>query len=340
MGTGFTGEVTVMNKKNRKLLKIAGIVAAVLVVSFAVMMSANAYFRETVVVAVSSKDASVVSLDKTAANVTAAAPTIDTHFGDWTVGDPLVAEINFTYTGNISAYVAPQLDIIGSDGTNYNANFTGTYQIGDAFYTFAEEQTSEVIVTGSSAVQVVYTLAVADGKALPAGVTITPEFSAAALQAVHNDGIEASCRKILSEDQTGFHDSIAADGVYCKDDTAVLLKDKYAAATYTAKTLDFTVKPDNKATEHKTTVYKLIDPLHYTNFSSVGYKLKDAVTDTEFSLPFAAREGMSCTVVVDAENREAGHAVFKYDITWPAGGALSVATTELDKNGNLLSAGN
>lgn len=329
-----------MNEKKRKSLKIAGIVAAALVVSLAVMINAGAYFRESIVVATSAKDASVVTLDKTAANVTAEALTIDTHFGDWETGDPLAADVEFTYTGNISAYVAPQLDIIGSDGTNYNASFTGTYQINDVVYAFSEEQTSETVVTGpSSKVTVVYTLAVADGKALPADVTITPEFSVAALQAVHNDGIKASCRKILSEDQTGFHDSILADGVYCKDNTAVLLKDKYAASTYTEKTLDFTVTPDNKATEHKTTVYKLLDPSHYTNFSAVGYKLKDAVADTAFSLPFAAREGMSCTVVVDAENKEAGHAVFKYDITWPAGGALSVVTTELDKNGNLLSAG-
>ena len=325
-----------MNEKKRKSLRIAGIAAAVLAVSFAAILSANAYFRESIVVATSAKDASVVTLDKTAEKVTGTVLTIDTHFGDWTTGDPLAAEFTFEYTGNISAYVAPQLDIIGSDGTNYNANFIGTCQIGDTFYNFAEEQTSEVIVNGSSAVQVVYALAVAEGKALPAGVTITPEFSVAALQAVHNEGIKASCRKIMAEEQTGFHDSIGSDGVYCKDNTAVLLKDKYAASTYTAKTLDFTVTPDNRATEHKTTVYKLIDPSHYTSFSTVGYRLKDAVADTEFSLPFAAREGMNCTVVVDAENREAGHAVFKYDITWPAGGTLGVTTTELAKDGSLL----
>ena len=322
-----------MKKKN---LKIAGIIAAVLFISLIAIFTASAYFRETVVVASTSKNVSTVTLDKTPGSAVAEAPSIDTHFGAWEAGDELKATFTFKYTGDISAYAAPQLDIIGSNGTRYNEYFTGTYKINGNLYAFADEQYSETVVTNASPdVTVEYELTVNTN--IDSEITITPQFSCAVLQAVHNEGIQASCRKILSGDQTGFSDSISADGVYYTDDSSLLLKDRYAAGTYTNKTLKFTVTPDDRASGHKVSIYKFNGyPGNYAGFSSNGHCVKEEALTGEQSIWFGARAGMTCKIVVDAENKEAGHTIYGYDITWPSGESPSVISTELDKNGNSL----
>ena len=328
-----------MKKKN---LKIAGIIAAVLFISLIAIFTASAYFRETVVVASTSKNVSTVTLDKTPGSAVAEAPSIDTHFGAWEAGDELKATFTFKYTGDISAYAAPQLDIIGSDetgyATGYNEYFTGTYKINGNLYDFEDEQYSGTVVTNAfPEVTVEYELSIADGMNIDPRITITPQFSCAVLQAVHNEGIRASCRKILSGDQTGFSDSISDDGVYCTDDFSLLLKDRYAADTYTDKTLKFTVTRDDRASGHKVSIYKFNGyPGNYAGFSSNGHCVKEGELIGDQLIWFGAREGMTCKIVVDAENEEAGHTVYGYDITWPAGGSPSVNSTELDKNGNSL----
>ena len=323
-----------MKGKMKKPLKIAVVVALVVIAAGALVFNSGAYFRERLIFAASSNDAAVVTLDKTG-TAQAGTGSIDTHFGDWETGDPFAAEFSFVYNGNISAYAVPQLDMTGSDGKNHNSDFSGTYTIkagaAEETYSWQGEQISTVIAqAGTTTVEVTYDLTVSND--LGEGVTISPEFTCAALQALYNDGLEASCKKIADGTQTGFSDSIE------KEDVAG--PEAYAKETYTAKTLKFTVTPDNRTAATAITVYKLFSPESYktAGFAEGVNVLSDSnvTAAKDFALPFAAREGMNCTVIVDASNVEAGHSVYAYRITWPEGGSLTVTKEELDKAGKPL----
>lgn len=323
-----------MKGKMKKPFKIAVVVALVVIAAGALVFNSGAYFRERLIFAASSNDAAVVTLDKTG-TAQAGTGSIDTHFGNWETGDPFAAEFEFVYDGNITAYVAPQLDMIGSDGENHNGDFSGTYTIAAGSvtetYSWQGEQISTVIAqAGTTTVEVTYDLTVSND--LGEGVTISPEFTCAALQALYNDGLEASCKKIADGTQTGFSDSIE------KEDVAG--PEAYAKETYTEKTLKFTVTPDNRTAATAITVYKLFSPESYktAGFAEGVNVLSDSnvTAAKDFALPFAAREGMNCTVIVDASNEEAGHSVYAYRITWPEGGSLSVTKEELDKTGKPL----
>jgi len=332
--------------KIRKSGKLILLLALLFTAAFVIGMNANAYFRDNVVLTLSSKNAAIVTLDKTDNAASADAPTVRTHFGTWNKGDAFHASFSFKYTGNITAYQVPQLDIMGSNGINYNSYFTGKYTItssdgdisSETDKVWADEQTTKMTAADSGTVtSVTYTLTASEN--LPATVAyLVPEFKCAALQYVKNENITASYRKITDpadETQVGFSDSIGSTDIYSSEYPGKKFGSLFGSGSYVPKTLKFSVTPDNRDTNTKVAVSALIVPQDY---KKEGKILKDETITAkkDYSFSFSAIKGMSQTVLVDVGNGKAGHRVYAYNITWPMDGNLSVSTVELDKNKNVL----
>jgi len=357
-----------MKKMSRKR-KLIVLSAAIMLLSVSVFsIQAIAKFRAAdkkmaTAVITSSK----ISFDRTSETVPAAyaaETNLQYHFGDWLAGDVFTAEFHVNVDSGISYIPAPQLDLIGSGNVNYNDSFEGTFTVeevgstGKAVYPWSSEQTCGLAVSSTvKKVKVTYALKVSAGKSLPAETPLAPVFSCALIQADNQAaGFEASCRRIADtgdNTQTGFTDMIQKTEVYdgaVKTAPAKMFIDTfgpnaYANGTYVQKKLDFSVTPDDADAANAATtvhIYKMDNGNSVVKSAEGGYdKAPDLTgagalinTKTDYSLRFWAREGMECTVVVDASNEEAGHRLIRYNIRWPSGGSLTCTKQELDISGN------
>lgn len=331
--------------EKKKSLRITLITAAIIVISMITIIYSNAYMRDTITIAFSQKDAALVTIDKESEKPLASASSLDYHFGSWIRGDELNAEMTFDYTGNIAAFIAPQLDIKDNEGKNCNDCFEGKYTIVikedtsdkeySKEYNWKDEQTSQEIAKSKASISVIYKLKMIND--LVEGRFIVPEFNASALQAVNNNNLEASFRKISSGDQKGFSD-IADHEIFLAED-GELFDDEYGKNKYTAKKLSFSVTPDNKDADTMVNVYKYNNPNSTESFKNeINIITNEKImTGKKYQFAFMARKGMQCKVITDASNEKAGHSVYSYDITWDENNDNpSVVSTELDKNGEPL----
>lgn len=324
--------------KSKKRILISFCIAVLFSVSV-FGLQASAKFKAEKLLATVSRDTATVALKNEAAY--AECPNLDTHFGDWSVGDVFTAELHFKSNGNTDVVPAAQLDIKGTDGNSYNTSFSGKYSVtagsvSETNITWADEQTFYAEVpAGETGIVVKYELVVST--ALPKGVSPVPEFSCAVIQKDNQpDNFRASCRAIENGTQTGFSAAVGKDQIHDKDGN--LLKDTYKADSYQAKTFKFTVTPDDADTSTKVNIYKLDNTEDATTYKTAPKLVTDEVFTSarNYNIPFKARKGMNSVIIVDAENAKAGHRLYKYKITWPADGTLSYTRTELKLDGSAL----
>jgi len=311
--------------------------AAVLFSVFGLSLQAEAKFRGVSAAGSSETDTAAAEI---AAGAKADCPSLETHYGEWSTGNELKAEFCFSAVNSTGVLPAVQLDILGPDGTNHNDSFQGTYSIKagskteTAFWT--GEQTFGMILpenTEGQEITVTYELSV---KNSVSETVLYPEFSCALIQS-ENQGTEfrASCRKITAGTQTGFSAVTGKDGVL--DRNGSLFCSVYGKD---ARSLKLTVTPDDADTATTVHIYRLgdtADMTGYQNATEISLGEKASIDSAEvYTIPFAISKGRSNVIVVDAQNKAAGHRIFSYRLTWPEGGSPALTKKELDLSGSEL----